>query len=210
MRCITDILDTLAIPALCLCLLSLLSGCTSTPKNINDSCAIFEEKDDWYDDAMDSYEKWGAPVELQLSIIYQESRFEHDAKPPRDTLLWVIPWFRKSSAFGYAQAVDGTWDAYVEDSGNWGADRDDFEDVTDFIGWYVHTSHRKLGIAKNDAYRQYLAYHEGHLGYRRKTYANKPWLMKTARRVQKRANVYRVQLTRCEEDLSRGWSLWPF
>jgi len=187
-----------------------LSCSNSPPKNIKNSCAIFDEKDDWYASAHDSYEKWGVPVHVQLAIIYQESRFVHDAKPPRRKLLWVIPWTRPSSAYGYGQIKDSTWDWYRDSTGNRWADRDDFDDVVDFIGWYGSVSHRKLGISKWDAYNQYLAYHEGHGGYKRKTFRNKDWLIKVARKVDQRANDYSAQLKQCEDSLDKGWSLWPF
>ncbi len=191
-------------------LAAVLAGCSSAPpKNLNDSCAIFSEKDDWYDAMQESQERWGVPIHVQLAILYQESRFRHDAKPPRDTLLWVIPWFRQSSAYGYAQVKDGTWDWYRENTGNGGADRDDLEDAVDFIGWYGNMSHRINGISKWDAYNQYLAYHEGHGGFRKGSYREKRWLMKVARQVKARASRYHTQLTRCEEELKdSGW--WPF
>lgn len=194
-----------------LLMLVLTGGCVTTPpEDINNSCEIFEDKDDWYDDARDSYEKWGVPVHVQLAIIYQESKFRHDAKPPRDTLLWVIPWTRKSSAYGYAQVLDSTWDWYIQKTGNRRADRDDFADVADFIGWYGNVSHRTLGISKWDPYRQYLAYHEGHGGYKRRTYAKKKWLVKVARKVERQAKRYHTQLARCEDELDRSWAFWPF
>jgi len=157
---------------------------------------------------LDSYEKWGVPVHVQLAIIYQESRFVHDAKPPRKKLLWVIPWTRMSSAYGYGQIKDSTWDWYLKSTGNRWADRDEFEDVVDFIGWYGSVSHRKLGISKWDAYNQYLAYHEGHGGFKRKSYKKKAWLMKVARKVDNRAKSYHTQLSKCEDSLDKGW--WPF
>jgi hypothetical protein len=187
-----------------------LSCSNSPPKNIRDSCAIFDEKDDWYASASDSYEKWGVPVHVQLAIIYQESRFVHDAKPPRRKLLWVIPWKRLSSAYGYGQIKDSTWDWYRDSTGNRWADRDDFDDVVDFIGWYGALSHRTLGISKWDAYNQYLAYHEGHGGYKRKTFRKKDWLLKVATKVDRRAKSYSAQLKQCEDSLDKGWSLWPF
>jgi hypothetical protein len=181
----------------------------SPPNNIRNSCEIFEEKDDWYADAYASYEKWGVPVHVQLAIIYQESRFVHDAKPPRQKLLWVIPWTRPSSAYGYGQIKDSTWDWYLKSTDRSWADRDDFDDVTDFIGWYGAYSHRTLGISKWDAYNQYLAYHEGHGGFKRKTYKKKPWLMKVARKVDNRAKAYHTQLKKCEDSLDKGgWFSW--
>jgi len=192
-------------------LIAILAGCSSgPPQNITDSCEIFDDKGGWYQDARQARERWGTPIHVQLAIIYQESKFVDDAKPPRDHILWVIPWGRISSAYGYAQAKDSTWEWYMEKTGNQGADRDDFEDAVDFIAWYVHMSNRILGISKWDTYSQYLAYHEGQGGYRRKTYNSKPWLIKVAKLVSARASSYHTQLARCEDELDEGWSLWPF
>ena len=189
----------------------LLWSCSTTPpRDLNDGCAIFEEKSRWYRSAQDAYLRWGVPIHVQLAIIHQESRFVDDAKTPRRKLLWVIPWTRQSSAYGYAQATDSTWERYIRATGNSGADRDDFDDVTDFIGWYVDLSHRKAGIPKSDAYRQYLAYHEGQAGYLQGTWRKKAWLQRVAHKVEARAARYRTQLARCQEDLDDGWSLWPF
>jgi len=74
-----------------------------------------------------------------------------DAQPPRPWLLGFIPLPRASSAYGYAQAKDETWDNYQDKAGCWGADRDEFSDATDFIGWYCSISYTRLGISKLDA-----------------------------------------------------------
>ncbi len=189
----------------------LVPGCATTPpENIDDICEIFEEKDDWFDEAEAVEKRWGVPIHVQMAIIRQESSFRDDAQPPRTWLLGIIPWTRPSSAYGYAQAKDGTWDWYMTKTGNGGADRDDFADALDFVGWYVSVSHRALGISKWDAYRQYLAYHEGHGGYRRRTYRNKAWLIRVAKRVDRNAKRYARQLHGCREALESRWSLWPF
>lgn len=189
--------------------LALITACsTAPPSNIDDSCEIFREKGGWYDDAKDSFERWGVPIHVQLAIIHQESRFQYDAKTEMEYLLWLIPIGRKSSAYGYAQAKDETWEWYMKSTGNWGADRDDFDDAVDFIGWYGRRSYDTLQISKWDAYNQYLAYHEGHGGYKRKTYAKKDWLKKVARKVDKLAKTYHTQLSRCEDELDSGW--WFF
>jgi hypothetical protein len=185
-----------------------ISCSTAPPEDLGDSCSIFEEKGSWYSAARDSYKKWGVPIQVQLAIIYQESRFVHDAKPPRQKLLWVIPWTRPSSAYGYGQIKDSTWEWYLKSTGRRWADRDDFDDVADFIGWYGDMSHRKLGISKSDAYSQYLAYHEGHGGFKRKTYKNKKWLTRVASQVAARAQRYSAQLRKCEDSLDKGW--WFF
>jgi hypothetical protein len=70
------------------------------------------------------------------------------------------------------------------------ADRTNFADASDFVGWYMHTNLRRNGVPLHDAYRQYLAYHEGHGGYARGTYNGKSWLPPVARDVQNWANRY--------------------
>nr|WP_210414121.1 transglycosylase SLT domain-containing protein [Luteithermobacter gelatinilyticus] len=188
-----------------------LAGCaTSPPSNIHDSCTIFKEKSSWYKAAKASQKRYGTPIHVQLAIIKQESSFKYDAKPERVYLLGLIPWGRKSSAYGYAQVKDGTWDWYRKKTGNHGASRDDFADAIDFVGWYTNLSQSMLGISKWDAYNQYLAYHEGHGGWKRGTYRKKPWLMRVARKVEKSARTYGAQLKRCEDDLDKGFWLWPF
>ncbi len=173
---------------------------------MRNSCSIFKEKGGWYEDASESYKRWGVPIHVQLAIVYQESRFVHDAQTEMEYLLWIIPTGRKSSAYGYAQAQDATWEDYIKASGNSGADRDDFADAVDFIGWYGRESYKRLKVSKWDAYNQYLAYHEGQGGFKRKTYNKKPWLIKVAKKVKKNAGKYAAQLKKCEADLkSSGW-----
>jgi hypothetical protein len=187
----------------------LLIGCSnSPPKNINNICDIFEEKDDWYDDAKDSFERWGVPIQVQMAIIHQESSFKHDAETEMEYFLWIIPIGRKSSAFGYAQVKDDTWDWYIKSTHNWGADRDDFDDAVDFIGWYGKKTYDTLKVSKWDAKNQYLAYHEGHGGYKRKTYNKKPWLIKVAAKVDNNARKYSAQLKTCEDELNSSWWFW--
>ena len=179
----------------------LLTACsTSPPKNINNICDIFEEKDDWYDDSKESFERWGVPIQVQMAIIHQESSFKHDAETEMQYFLWIIPIGRKSTAYGYAQVKDDTWDWYIKSTRNWGADRDDFEDAVDFIGWYGKKTYDTLKISKWYAKNQYLAYHEGHGGYQRKSYLSKPWLVRIAKKVHRKATRYRAQLKACEQE----------
>jgi hypothetical protein len=187
-----------------------LAACTAVPpKNSDNICATFREKEDWYDDAKESYEKWGVPIPVQMAIMHQESHFVADAQPPRTWLLGFIPWFRSSSAYGYAQAKDETWDDYLDKAGSWSADRDEFADAADFIGWYSNISHSRLGISKGDANNLYLAYHEGHGGYQHKSFLKKPWLQQVAIKVAKRATLFQSQLSACEKELkSENWFFW--
>ena len=50
----------------------ILSACSSIPKNTQNSCAIFEERYLWYKHTKASYEKWGAPIYLQLAFVKPE------------------------------------------------------------------------------------------------------------------------------------------
>lgn len=194
-------------------LLSLLfvTGCTTTPPTqTGDLCEIFREKDDWYEDAADAREEWGSPISVMMAIMHQESRFKAKAKPPRKKILGFIPGPRPSSAYGYSQAKKTTWAEYKRSAGRYGADRDDFSDAIDFIGWYNAQSNKRSGISRRDPYALYLAYHEGHGGYNRATYRKKPWLLRVARKVESRAGTYRAQLLQCEENLKkkRGFFNW--
>lgn len=190
----------------------LLAGCiTAPPDNPSNLCSIFREKHGWYDDAKAAEEHWGAPIPVQMSIIYQESQYVGDAAPPRNKLFWVIPWTHISSAYGYTQALDSTWGHYKDQAGHPFADRDDFGDATDFVGWYVDQSHRILGISKADAYSQYLAYYLGQGGYRQGLYRSKPWLRRAASRVASRSHTYGAQLASCRSALEHsGHWWWPF
>ncbi|MDH3507409.1 MAG: hypothetical protein OEQ25_09755, partial [Gammaproteobacteria bacterium] len=130
-------------------LTALVVGCATTPpENVENICAIFEDKSSWYKAAKRSEERWGTPIHVQMAIIRQESTFEFDAKPPRRRLLGFIPWTRPSDAYGYAQALESTWDWYKEDAGRRFADRDDFDDAIDFVGWYTHVSQRSVGFCR--------------------------------------------------------------
>lgn len=190
--------NRLSVAALCLVVLNACSGgYDAPPRAQNDVCAIFAERPDWRDAMVASSRKWGAPIPVQMAIIWRESSFRSDVRPPKRYFLGIIPNGNISSAYGFAQAIDGTWDWYRKDSGNSGADRTDFDDAADFVGWYMSKSNRTNGIGMNDAYNQYLAYHEGHAGHRRGSYRAKGWLMNVAEKVAGQAARYRGQLRGC-------------
>ena len=187
-----------------------LAGCaTAPPEQVDNVCDIFREKTGWYEDAKQSRARWGVPVSISMAFMHQESRFVATAKPPRKKLWGVIPGPRPSDSYGYSQAKQSTWEWYQRSTGNYGADRDDFGDAIDFIGWYNDVTYRELGIDKQDAFKLYLAYHEGHGGYRRQTYRSKDWLVDVARKVDRKAKTYNSQLQDCSEELEpRGWFDW--
>ena len=175
------------------------------PRNLEDICTIFDERRDWYSAAKRSEARWGTPSHIQMAIIRQESSFKFGAKPPRTKLLGLVPWKRQSTAFGFAQALDSTWAQYKTDTRQPDADRDDFDDAIDFVGWYTDRSSSSVGISKGDSYNQYLAYHEGQTGWKRRTYEKKAWLVETAKGVDARARKWSGQLQRCEDELNDRW-----
>lgn len=188
----------------------LLGGCATTPPAKPDNiCDIFDDKPDWYKYARKSEKRWGSKIPVMMSMMYQESRFVHNARTPRTKILWVIPGPRKSNAFGYAQVKNETWNEYQKSSGNNWSRRDRFQDAIDFIGWYNVQSRQRSKIGVNDAYNLYLAYHEGHGGFNRGTYKGKAWLRATAKKVADRATMYSRQLPACEKRLQSSW-WWPF
>jgi hypothetical protein len=179
----------------------LLAGCAAPtrPTQPENLCAIFREKPDWREAAAHARDKWGVPVPIPLAMMYQESSFRYDALPPRYYFLGLIPWGRVSSAYGYAQAKDETWDDYQREAGGWFSSRDDFGDSMDFMGWYMSKTQRLNGVSKWDAYGQYLNYHEGWTGYRNRSYEAKAWLIQVARQVQARAERFAAQYQTCPD-----------
>lgn len=177
----------------------LISGCVTQPppRDVDNVCHIFKEYPRWYEDSKDVERRWRVPVTVQMAIIHQESKFDANAQPPRTKLLWIIPWTRPSTAYGYSQALRGTWALYKASHGGMFASRDDFGDGVDFIGWYANEAYKRARIPRNNTYKLYLAYHEGIGGYQQRTYLRKPWLIAVAHKVSAREKIYRAQLASC-------------
>jgi len=190
-----------------LCILILLAGCgggapKSTPVrghvDIENACTIVRAKPLWRSQMRAVERKWGTPTSVQMAIIYHESKFVARAKTPRKKIFGIIPSSKRiSSAYGYAQVLDGTWDRYRKETGNRRASRTNYGDAVDFIGWYNDHSNRTIGISKRDARRLYLAYHQGHTGYKRGSYRQKRWLLDVASQVAETERKYRKQLRSC-------------
>ena len=176
-----------------------LTGCMSSrpPSDVSNVCKIFHENPQWYRHAKSVERRWKVPVPVQMAIVHQESHFVANARPPRKKVLAVFPGKRPSTAYGYSQALNGTWSLYRKTDGGYFASRTNFGDAVDFIGWYANQAHRKAGITRSNAYDLYLAYHEGIGGYQRKTYLRKGWLMPVAKKVAYRAHLYHAQLNQC-------------
>jgi hypothetical protein len=172
-------------------------GQSSAPRDLDNACTILKERPE-YRKAFRSVErKWGVPVHVQMATIHQESKFVADARTPFKYVLGVIPMGRQSSAFGYSQALDATWDEYRSAQNRRSAKRDRINDATDFMGWYMNQTRDRNGVALSDARNQYLAYHEGHTGFSRATYNNKSWLVAVAGKVEARSLMYQQQIAGC-------------
>ena len=183
-------------------LLALLVGCggggsTKAPRNLDNACSILKQRPSYQKAFKRTERRWGVPVAVQMATMYQESKFISNARTPLRYSLGVIPMGRQSSAYGFAQALDATWDDYRRDTGRRGAKRNDIDDASDFMGWYMNITEERNGIAKGDARNQYLAYHEGHTGYARGSYNSKAWLVRVASNVGDRALMYHLQLQDC-------------
>jgi hypothetical protein len=172
-------------------------GSYSAPRQLDDACAVVNERPQYLRAMKATERRWGVPVHVQMATIYQESKFVGNARTPYTYALGVIPMGRQSTAYGYSQALNGTWEEYQDGPGGRRSKRDDIRDATDFMGWYMDESSRALGISKEDAEAQYLAYHEGRTGYASQSYLDKPWLVEVAAAVGARSEMYRQQLAYC-------------
>ena len=169
----------------------------SAPRNLDNACSIVQQRPSYLKAMKKAERRWGIPVHVQMATIYQESKFIGNARTPYQFALGIIPLGRQSSAYGYSQALDATWNEYRRSGGRRGARRDNINDAADFIGWYMAQSSELLGISKTDAGSQYLAYHEGRSGFARGSHRGKSWLMRIARDVNSRAARYQSQLQSC-------------
>ena len=185
-----------------LILFFIISACSSIPQNTADGCSSFSEKYFWYKYAKKTESKWGVPIHIQLAFIKKESDFNWRARPERTKLFKVIPYKRKSSSFGYSQAIKGTWNQYKKETNNRLAIRTSFRNSVDFIGWYLDKTNKLLKIPKTDAYRQYIAYHEGWGNY--KNYKKNKQVILFAKEVKKQDNQYKKQLSKCQKRLNKN------
>ena len=180
----------------------LFTSCSSIPTNTSSSCKIFDERYLWFKYAKKVEENWGTPIYIQLAIIKMESDFDWLAKPPRQKIFKIVPFKRPSSSFGYSQAIKGTWEQYKKETGKKFATRMRFKDSVDFIGWYTNKSTTILKISKKDAFKQYLAYHEGWGNF--KNYKKNKKVIALAKKVEKQSSIYKKQLKECSNSLNKN------
>ncbi len=188
---------TLRAAILLLFLASCGGGNFSAPHHLDDACSVIHQRPQYLAAMKAAQHKWDVPISVQMAVLYQESKFIGNARTPHQYALGVIPMGRQSSAYGFAQALDSTWDDYRQEQHRMGARRDNIRDATDFMGWYIDGTTQRLGVSKADAENQYLAYHEGRNGFSAKSYKSKGWLIDVAARLGTRAAMYHTQLATC-------------
>lgn len=179
-----------------------MGGCAmKPPSEVGDACAIYKERsgllNSWERQTKKAERRYGVPAPILLATIYQESRFHPRIRPPRKKLMGFIPWKRPSNAYGYAQALKGTWKEFQVEEGKPMARRNRYKHAVQFVGWYHNKTHQRNKVSKQDAYNLYLAYYSGHGGYARRTYANNPTILAAAQRVNTMAQRYDAQLRQC-------------
>ena len=176
---------------------ALILGCVNIPKHQDNACLILKQNRNWVKSLKKTEKKWGVTAGMQLAFIKTESNFRATARTPRKYFLGIIPNGRISSAYGYSQALDGTWKQYQKSTGNRYHRRSNFYHSTNFIGWYVDRTKNKLGIKKNNAYLNYLAYHQGHAGFKTGAYKNKKGLLAVAQKTARNKKIFDSQLKNC-------------
>ena len=181
-------------------ILIFVSSCsvgTRVPADQDNACSILKDKRSWKKYLNRVEKKWDVKPSLVLSFIKTESNFRPRARTPRKYFLGIVPRGRISSAYGYAQVLDGTWERYEKSNNRRFARRTKFSDSVDFIGWYVNETLKINGISRNDVYHQYLAYHQGHKGFSTKKYKKSSALKAVAKRTADTARIFEIQLKRC-------------
>ena len=174
-------------------------GQSSAPRDLDNACNLLRERPQYLKAFRKVERKWGVHMHVMMATIHQESKFIADARTPFRYVAGVIPMGRQSSAYGYSQALDATWDEYRADQNRRSAKRNRINDATDFMGWYMKQTRDEVGIPLNNTRDQYLAYHDGRTGFKRGTWRSKGWLIRIASEVDSRAVMYDAQLRSCRK-----------
>lgn len=181
-----------------------LSGCTTVPhsaeqprtekqpRDIENLCSIFAEKEHWVGAARTSHEKWNLPVELMMAIIRHESAFIANSRP-RNNKGELL-----SSAYGYAQALDGTWSQFKNETARRSDKRTDFADAVYFVGWYSNKAmDTHPGLSPYDVIGLYVLYHNGWSSLQQEKEPPSAELLRLATKVYKTTLNYHQQLKQC-------------
>ncbi len=188
-----------------LMLFGLVSSCMSLrqPSNTANLCTIFAEKSFWYRHAVNAERKWKIDKTVLMAVIKQESSFIRDARPPRTRILGLIPWKRPTTAYGYAQAVNETWSDYKVRNKRPHANRTNFRDSIDFVGWYLDMAATTANVSRDNARNLYLTYHEGVAGYKSGNWRKNTKVLVAATKVSDTTKEYEKQLEDCDRGPAR-------
>ncbi|WP_150467353.1 transglycosylase SLT domain-containing protein [Francisella sp. SYW-9] len=153
-------------------------------------CQVLKHHPSWRNSLIKADKRYNISPAFTLAVIHQESKFHANAKN------------RHSSAFGYAQAVDGTWRIFQKDVEPY-AKRNDFNDSVEFIDWYMAQLAHKLHIKTSNSFDLYLAYMLGEGGYRDymdNSYKSSSMLHREAiaAKVRLKSQVYSLELKDCK------------
>ena len=186
-----------------LTMVSLLSGCAkeySYQDYTDDICKVVNGHFGWRSSLKKTQQYYAISPGLVLSVIFHESSFNANARPPATKVMGFIPW-QSATAFGYAQIKNETWAWYKSHNPGYFQSRTQFSDATQFIGWYHQVFLARL---KKEGYRHpvsdadfYISYHEGIGGFLHQDWQKKDWLVKKAERVDQLAQRYNQQLKHC-------------
>ncbi|QIW10091.1 transglycosylase SLT domain-containing protein [Francisella sp. LA112445] len=162
---------------------------TDYPSNTN-ICQILKYHPSWKKSLIKANNKYNISPAFTLAIIHQESKFHANVKNSH------------SSAFGYAQALNGTWKVFQRDVEP-NAKRNNFNDSVEFVDWYMARLAHKLDIKASDSFDLYLAYMLGEGGYR--NYMDNPHKSSSmlhreaiAAKVRLKSQVYNLELEDCK------------
>ena len=87
-------------------------------------CQTLKHHPNWQNSLKKADKKYDISPAFTLAVIHQESKFHANAKN------------RHSSAFGYAQVLNGTWKVFQKDVEP-NAKRNNFNDSVEFVDWYM-------------------------------------------------------------------------
>ena len=154
-------------------------------------CDILAKNPSWSKSLKTAQDKYKLPPAFAMAIIYQESKFKAEAKA------------KGSTAYGYAQAINGTWKHFQDDVKS-NAKRNNFNDSVQFVGWYTAQLAKGTKLKITDNYNIYMAYMLGATGFKRYkagTFKNKTKIVedkKLAQKVKDFTAHYQSQFKKCK------------
>ena len=154
-------------------------------------CEILAQNPSWSKPLKTAQDTYKLPPAFAMALMYKESTFNAEAKA------------KTSTAYGYAQAIDGTWKHFQEDVKS-SAKRNNFDDSVQFIGWYTAQLSKSTKLKMTDSYNLYMAYMLGATGFKRYkagTFKNKAKIVedkKLAQKVKDFTKQYNSQFKNCK------------